>query len=236
MQSQTHDEPRLVAAAERQMRTWAHFAEHQDPAAERRDFDQVAQATRHFVTIARQAGAGGNEIARLLGRHLGWEVYDCNLLDLVSHRFHEPRLMLDLVDETRSSWVFDVLGTWMDHQIIPHEKFVAHLKRVVATAARQGKAVFVGRGAQFLLPRSRVLAVWITAPIKFRVERIMIEKRMNEGDARQFIREADEGRREFVKRFFHRDINDPLLYDLVINVQHIGMAKAVEQIVVALGL
>jgi len=236
MQSQRHDEPRLVAAAERQMRTWAHFAEHQDPVAERRHHDQLAQATRLFVTIARQAGAGGSEIARLLGRQLGWEVYDRNLLDLVSQRFHEPRLMLDLVDETHSNWIYDVMGTWMDHHIIPHEKFVSQMKRVVATAAREGKAVFVGRGAQFLLPRPRVLAVWITAPLKFRVERIMAENRVSEGDARHFILETDEGRREFVKRFFHRDINDPLLYDLVINVQHIGMTKAVEQIVAALAL
>jgi len=219
------------------MRTWAHFEEH-DSAAERRRIDQAAhaQATRLFVTIARQAGAGGSEIARLLGRRLGWAVYDRDLLELVSQRFHEPRLMLDLVDETRSNWVYDVLGTWMDHQIIPHQKFVAHLRRVVATAAQQGKAVFVGRGAQFLLPRPRLLAVGITAPMTFRVQRIMAEKRMNEGDARQFVREADEGRREFVKRYFRRDINDPLLYDLVINVQHIGMAKAFEQIVTALAL
>src|SRR5271166_2490097 len=105
MQSQRHDEPRLVAAAERQMRTWAHFAEQQDPAAERRYHDQELQATRLFVTIARQAGASGSEIARLLGRKLGWEVYDRNLLDLVSQRFHELRLMLDLVDETHGNWI-----------------------------------------------------------------------------------------------------------------------------------
>ncbi len=216
------------------MRNWAFSEKDHDLATARRDHDQVAQATRLFVAITRQAGAGGSEIARLVGRRLGWEVFDRNLLNLVSERFHEPRLMLDLVDETRSNWVFDVLGTWMDHQIIPHEKFVAHLKRVMQTAAREGKAVFVGRGAQFLLPRPKVLAVWITAPMKFRVERIMVEKHMNERDAQHFILETDEGRREFVQRFFHHDINDPLLYDLVINVQHMGMAKAVEQIIAAL--
>jgi cytidylate kinase len=196
----------------------------------------VAQATRIFVAIARQAGAGGSEIAGLVGRRLGWEVYDQNLRDLIAERFHEPRLVLDFVDETRSNWVYDVLGTWGDNQIVPQEKFVLHLKRIVATAARDGKSVFVGRGAQFLLPRPRVLAVWITAPLKFRVERIMVEKRKSEGDARQFIRDADEGRREFVKRYFHRDIHDPLLYDLVINVQYLGTAQAVEQIVAALAL
>ncbi len=214
------------------MRTWAHFVEHPLP----RQNDQAAQATRIFVAIARQAGAGGSEIAGLVGRQLGWEVYDQNRRDLIAERFHEPRLVLDFVDETRSNWVYDVLGTWGDNQIVPQDKFVLHLKRIVATVARDGKSVFVGRGAQFLLPRPRVLAVWITAPLNFRVERIMVEKRKSEGDARQFIRDADEGRREFVKRYFHRDIHDPLLYDLVINVQYLGTAQAVEQIVAALAL
>ena len=81
-----------------------------------------------------------------------------------------------------------------------------------------------------------MLAVWITAPMDFRVERIMVEMRMSEGAARQYVRETDEGRREFVKRFFRRDINDPLLYDLVVNVQYIGMAKAVDQIIAGLAL
>jgi cytidylate kinase len=237
MQSQSHDEPRLVAAAERQMRSWAHFEDH-DPSVERRRIDQAAksQATRLYVTLARQSGTGATEIARLLGKQLGWTVYDYNLLDLIAQRFHEPRLMLDLVDETHGNWVYDLLGTWMDHQIIPHQKFVSHLKRVVATLAKQGKAVFVGRGAQFLLPRPRVLAVWITAPQKFRVERTMAEKRMYERDAQHFVRDADEGCREFVKRYFRRDINDPSLYDLIINVQNTGVPEAVEQIITALAL
>ena len=124
------------------MRTWAHFVEHPLP----RQNDQAAQATRIFVAIARQAGAGGSEIAGLVGRQLGWEVYDQNLRDLIAERFHEPRLVLDFVDETRSNWVYDVLGTWGDNQIVPQDKFVLHLKRIVATVARDGKSVFVGRG------------------------------------------------------------------------------------------
>jgi len=210
------------------MRTWAHLDKNS------RHHDQVARATRLFVAIARQAGAGGSEVAQIVGRQLGWEVYDRNLPDLISQRFQESRLMLQFVDETRGNWVYDVLGTWLDHQIIPHDKFFLYFRRVVATAARHGKAVFVGRGAQFLLPRPRVLAVWITAPMKLRVERTMKEKQMNERHARRFVRETDQGRRDFVKRFFHHDINDPLLYDLVINVQHVSMADAAEQIIAAL--
>ena len=80
--------------------------------------------------------------------------------------------MLDLVDETESNWVYDVLGTWMDRQIIPHEKYVVQVGRMIHTLARAGKAVFVGRGAQFLLPRSKTFAVRIVASEAFRAQRV----------------------------------------------------------------
>jgi cytidylate kinase len=222
-----------VAAAERQMQTWARSEELKDHAVHERHV-HPAHAIRLYVAITRQAGTEATEIALAVGRELGWEIYDKNLLDLVAERFHEPRLMLDLVDETRSNWVFDMLGTWMDHKIIPHQKFVSHLKRVMVEVGQHGKAIFVGRGAQFLLPRQRVLAVWITASEPYRVERVMRGEGMNEADALQYVRETDAGRQEFVQRFFHHDVNDPLLYDLVINVEQMGAARAVEQILAAI--
>jgi cytidylate kinase len=216
------------------MRTWARVKEIQDHAAQGRQPDRLARATRLFVTISRAAGAAGGEVAELVGQRLGWAVFDKNLLDLVVERFHEPRLMLDLVDETSTSWVYDVLGTWMDHHIISHQKFVHQLKAVVRAAARQGRGVFVGRGVQFQLPREKVLAVRITAPERYRIERIARLRGISPQEARQLLRETDRGRREFVEQFFHHDLLDPLLYDLMINVEQLGIQRAVGQIVAAL--
>ena len=166
-----------------------------------------------------------------MGERLGWEVYDRNLLDQVAQRYKESRLMLDLVDETASNWVYDVLGTWMDRQIIPHEKYVVQVGRMIQILARAGNAVFVGRGAQFLLPRSKTFAVRIVASEAFRAERV--RQRHNAGlpEALDWIHRTDRGRREFIRRFFHQDINDPHLYDLVINVERLGPAGAADQIV-----
>ena len=185
------------------------------------------------MAISREAGAGGAEIGRRVGQQLGWEVYDKNLLDYVADRFHLPRIMLDLVDETRTNWVYDVLGTWMNHELVPHEKYVACLGRVVLAVARRGRAVFVGRGSQFLLPRAETLAVRIVASPKYRVRQIMEKLSMSESDARRYIAEVDTGRSEFVKRFFHRDIADPHWYDLVINVERCGKMEAVREILAA---
>jgi cytidylate kinase len=156
------------------------------------------------------------------------------LLDQIADRFHECRRMLELVDETQSSWVYDVLGNWMDCQIVPHAKYFRHLCRVILEAAHCEHAVFVGRGAQFLLPRQHLLAVRLVASPKYRVRQFMAETGMNEIDARRTIMETDAGRREFVEQFLHRDVADPHFYDLVVNVERSGREAAIDEILTAL--
>jgi len=234
MKEQTREEPKILAAAERQMHAWAMTEKLKDQVAQQEAETRLAPRALRYITISREAGAGASEIGKSLGQRLGWEVFDKNLLDQVADRFHLSRMMLDLVDETRSSWVYDVLGTWMDRKLVPHEKYVTHLSCVVLAAAARGPAVFVGRGARFLLPRQQVLAVRIVASPKYRLRKIVEQTGMNENDARRFMQDVDEGCRHFVERFFRRDITDPHHYDLVINVERCGRQGTVEEILAML--
>ena len=235
MKEQTREEPQILAAAERQMHAWAMSHEQEDRVVRPVAQSQATQRTLNFIAISREAGAGGGEIGQCVGERLGWAVFDKNLLDCVANRFHLPRIMLDLVDETRTSWVYDVLGTWMDRKLVPHEKYVVCLTRELLAAARRGHAVFIGRGAQYVLPRQEVLAVRIVASPKYRICHIMEITGMKEREARRQMMEIDSGRREFAERFFRRDIADPHHYDLVINVERCGKATAVQEILAALG-
>jgi hypothetical protein len=233
MKEQTREDPKIIAAAERQMQAWAKNAEIADRSVSIKFHPTHAVQEKCFLTISRESGAGGSEIAAIVGKRLGWKVLDKNLLDHVAERFHHDRSMLKLVDETRSNWVFDVLGTWMDNKVIPHETYVAQLTRIIQAVARQSNFIFVGRGARFILPREKVLAVRLVAPEGFRVKRLMHVFSLSESDARRYMRDTDKGRREFVQRFFHHDITDPHLYDLVINTEGLGLEGAAEDIVAA---
>ena len=179
MTAQTHDDPKLVAAAERQMQAWAfdqemHHQEIQQRSGHLQGPHQKFRGLHPFVAISRQSGACGSEVGRLVGEALGWKVFDKNLLDEIATRFNDSRPMLDLVDETQSNWAFDMLGACLDRQIVPHEKYVRHLSCVVWSAARRQNCVLVGRGAQFILPREMGLMVRITAPEPFRIEQIVL--------------------------------------------------------------
>ena len=152
MKEQVHEDPKIIAAAERRMHEWVMAEQIENRAVQQRNDALPAEHDLEFVTISRKAGAGGGEIGLCVSQHLGWHIYDKNLLDQVASRFHVSRTMLDLVDETSSNWVYDVLGTWMDHQIVPHERYVAYLSRVLLAAVQQGKAVFIGAGHSSFCP------------------------------------------------------------------------------------
>jgi hypothetical protein len=231
MKEQTREDPKILAAAEKQMQAWAKSSEIADRVISRKFHQAHAGQAKCFLSISRQAGAGGSDVAAIIGKRLGWEVFDKNLLDCVAERYNVNRKMLDLVDETQSNWVYDVLGTWMDSKVVPHEKYVSHLRGIILTVARQANFIFVGRGAQFLLPREKVLAVRLVAPEPFRLKRLMQSNNLPEAEARRYMHELDQGRREFVQRFFHHDVNDPLLYDMLINTERFGIEDTAEQII-----
>jgi len=222
MKEQTREEPRILAAAERQMQAWALTQEIADKAIRVDVGQQVARPLGSYITISREAGADGGQVAEQVGAELGWEVLDKCLLDRVAERYRLSREMLELVDETETSWAYNVLGQWLDPKIIPHEKYFVHLSRVILAAARRGNVVLVGRGAQFLLSDGEGLAVRIVAAEKYRIEKLMERHGTNAAEARRIMNDVDRGRRDFVRKFFHRDVNDPHLYDLVIAVDRLG--------------
>lgn len=228
------EDPKIVAAAERQMQAWALSQQIADRAVHQQGIVCRADPICSYVTISRQTGAGGSEVARLVGDQLGWQVWDKNLLERIAQRYRLDRSMLELVDETESSWVYDVLGTWMDCRIISHDRYVSYLTRVILAVARQQRCVLVGRGAQFILPRDKGLAVRIIAPMEVRIQRVAPRMGLSASEARRYIEETDRGRSEFVRRFFHHDIDQPELYDLVINTARQGIDGAVRQILSAI--
>ncbi len=234
MDTSVHQNVRLSAAAEKQMRSWAQIQEMAARAVSKSSAERLPPRTINFVAISRESGTDGASVAQLVAQTLGWNDYGRNLRDHVAQWYHEPRLMLDLVDETRGNWVYDMFGTWMDHHLITHEKFLAQVGHMIHILARRGPAVFVGRGAQFLLPRPQTIAVRLVAPESYRVERVMQRRGFaTRGEARRWIRTTDAGRRDFIRRYYHHDITDPHFHDLVINIERCGTVGAAGQIVFA---
>lgn len=187
--------------------------------------------TGPYIAISRQSCSDGTRIARLVGEQLGWDVLDKEVLDVMAERYGMPRGMLEFVDETKSNWVHDLLGSFIDSHLISHDKYVAHLQRVISLAALHGKVVFVGRGALAILPREHGLAVRIIAPVEVRVARQMERSSLDRREAAALVADMDKRRRDFCQRYFRYNIDDPLQYDLTINTARLTPDEAADTIV-----
>lgn len=217
-------------AARQRMERWLLSPELREHMQMAGDVRKPAQ-TGPYISISRQAGAGGARIARVAGEQLGWDVLDKELLDFMTQRYHMPRDMLDFVDETKANWFYDVLGAFASSRIVSQDSYVVHLERIIYLAALHGRVVIVGRGAHCVLPRANGLAVRIVAPKRQRVEEVRRRWNLTPQEASLRVDEIDKGRNGFCRRHFHRDIEDPLEYDLLINTAWLSTEAAAEMIV-----
>jgi len=223
----------LAEAAQRRLRRWLDRERLREQLERGRSAEQVAERSGPYITISREEGAGGSEIARRVGERLGWDVLDQELLDYIAEHHHLPRNVLEFVDETTANWLHEAFSNLIDRRVISQQAYVKRLGSVVLLAAYHGKVVLVGRGAQFLLPAENGYAVRVLASEPYRIDQVMQRDRVDRQTARKLIEEREQGRRDFVRRYFRRDLTDPHLYDLIINVEKHAPTAAADLIVTA---
>jgi cytidylate kinase len=218
----------LSQVAERQMRSWALQLESQQSLSKQKAGTPLQKVIHPYIAISREAGADGGKLARLVGTKLGWKVFDRELLDYMAEHFNLSRITLEFVDETVASWFHEMFGTWLDQQMLSQAEYVSRLGRVVLLAAQHENTVFVGRGAQYILPRERGLVARIIAPRKQRIDCLVERRGCTRQEAERYADEIDAGRISFVRRYFHKDPVDPHLYDLLLNLERMSLEDAAD--------
>jgi cytidylate kinase len=221
----------ISRSAEQRMRQWALSLEVQQRLDRDKAKRHVVEKVRPYIAVSRQAGSAGTEVAEIVARRLGWEVLDRKLLDCIAEKLEVPHERLQAVDETRVHWFQEVFGHWLDRQVVSQSRYVRLLGQAVLLAAQHASVVVVGRGAQFLLPREKGLAVRVIAPRKQRIERIMHVHSFTYEQAKRYVDETDRNRDDFIRQYFHRDVADPSLYDLVLNMEHLPPLEAAQLII-----
>ncbi len=187
---------------------------------------QTAEA-HPFVTISRQAGAGGHSLANVLlevferqpdrGLFGDWQIFDQRLCEIVAA---EPlcaeSLDMLLAEEYRkpaNDFFHQTLRSAVDQDVV-----MARVFRVVSALASMGKAIIVGRGGSEVT-RGMELGVHlrIIAPEDARIRRVAEVYGLTDREARNRARKLDTHRARLLKAHFQVDIDDPLGYDAVWN-------------------
>lgn len=181
------------------------------------------------ITCSRMTGTGGltvaDELAEYLQakvpRHAPWTVFDRKLVEQVLEDHHLSKRVAEFMPENHKSMLTDMfeelLGLHPSAWTLVHQtaETILHL-------AQMGNVILVGRGASVVTrDLDNVFHVRLVGSVAKRIERVQQVYELDRPAAIEFINRKDKGRRRYLKEHYHEDIDDPLLYHLIINTDRI---------------
>ena len=199
-----------------------------------------------IITVSREYGAGGSELAALLGTRMGWRVLDHELIQQLARRLecetteiaalseHPPSFLDRLASSglvTAPESAFHA-GPWSTDA----DRLAALTREVLLEEAEQPPLIVVGHGANCLYrDRPDVLRVRVAAPPEVRIRRVMERTGAAPQQAAADVRHRDADRQHYLPRYYHTSVSDPCAYDLQINTGTVPLDTAAAMIVSLIG-
>jgi cytidylate kinase len=172
----------------------------------------------NVITVSREYGAGGYEVAHHLAEALGWELLDRQLLHQAAAVEHLPDAELERLDEK----AVRMADRFRLHP--PHERYLHGLREAARQAAARGNVVLVGRGTgQLLQGAPNVLHLRLVAPREWRMRRMAGREGWTPEEARARCTAEDRGRDLFTRYFFGDAPFRPAAYHLVVNTGRVPL-------------
>ena len=181
-----------------------------------------------IVTIEREYGSGGAQIAEQLAQHLGWKLWDHLLTEEIARLGNCPEKVIEQREERRDPLYYRLFksflrgsyeGSLNAHKlnVIDSESILKLAEQIVRHAAKRGNCVIVGRGSQyFLRDRDDTLRVFLYAPWEEKVKRLRSRGKTEE-EAQELVDTVDQERADFIEKYFHVEWPNRALYHLMLN-------------------
>ncbi|MCX6891727.1 MAG: cytidylate kinase-like family protein [Verrucomicrobiota bacterium] len=191
------------------------------------------------VTISRQAGSGAHAMAEELAYYMQtsrpketppWTVFDRDLVKKVIEEHHLPERMARFLAEDRISELQDTV----DELFGLHPQSWTLVRQTVETIlhlVELGRVIIIGRGAGIATRNlDYVFHVRLVGSLERRLQYVQESCKLGEKEAVKFIHQEDRGRRRYLKKYFNLEIDDPLLYHVVINTDRVPPKLAARMI------
>lgn len=192
-----------------------------------------------LITISREYGAGGSELAALLGERLGWRVLDHELIHELATRLHLDEADVAALSEHAPSFLDRLASSAVvtapesAYHAAPWstdaDRLAAATRDVLLEEARRPPLIVVGHGGNCLFrDRDDVLRVRVAAPADVRIRRIIERSGIAPQQAAADVRHRDADRQHYLQRYYHTSVTDACAYDLQLNTGTIPLASAAE--------
>jgi cytidylate kinase len=200
---------------------------------------------KNVITVAREYGSGGGEIARKVAETLSWRLVDRELIAEAARKADVPPEAAAQYDERVNPWMVRMAkGLWSGSAdsfaaaprgaVFDADLMAELTRRVILEAAAQGSCVLLGRGAQCVLrDRADTLHVFVYAPSEDRLRRLA-SRHGRESAARIEMERMDRSRAAYVQHYYGCDRANRELYDVMVN-SRVGVEAVVRMVLCAAG-
>ena len=184
---------------------------------------------KFVITINRESGSGGKEIAKKLGELLGVKVYGKEILASIREKYNLTHEEVEKIKGTKASWWDDFCRFYKQFgttAAIAYESFEVNSRqlyyeeaKLLKDLAEQESCIIVGRtGFQIFKDNPDAMRLFLIANPEHRVKRLMAKQGVDEKGAREIMEKTDKARENFTKTFADVSRYDARNYDMVINV------------------
>jgi cytidylate kinase len=193
-----------------------------------------------IITVEREYGSGGGEIAHLLAERLGWRLWDQLLTEEIARLAQCPKAVVEVREERNDPLYYRLFKSFLRGsyegsinahklKLVDSESILRITERVVRQAASTGNCVIVGRGSQhFLADRSDTLRVFLYAPKDDKVRRLMSGGK-TQHEAEELVDSVDRDRVDFIQKYFGVEWPARSAYHMMLNTS-VGDEIAVQTI------
>lgn len=182
----------------------------------------------NIITIEREYGCGGGEIAQLVAERLGWKLWDQKLTEEIARLANCPKAVVEEREERNDPLYYRLFKSFMRGSyegainapklnLVDSDTILKITRRVVEHAAEKGNCVIVGRGSQqFLKERPNTLRVFLYAPRENKVQRL-IKRGKSEKEAEELVENVDRERSDYIQKYFKVAWPDRPIYHSMLN-------------------
>ena len=185
-----------------------------------------------IITIGRQHGSSGREIARLLAEKLNYKCYDKEIVDEAANHSDFSRDLIDAFDEKRmSAFILHAGGYGLNENFRLNMQVVSAQFDAMRNIADKGNCIFVGRCADYILrDYDNLVSVFILGDMDERLKCLERRQGLDEAEAKKKIKEVDKDRSSFYRYYSDQTWGDAQNYDMCINSSKLGAEGTVQVI------
>jgi cytidylate kinase len=182
------------------------------------------------ITVAMEPGSGGSIIAQRIAQRLEFDYFHRDIVEKIAKTAKIRSKVVNSLEKERLTGVKDFISSLVEEHYIHPDTYLRHLLPVISTIAKHGRAVIVGRGANFILPAEDIFSVRVIAPLKKRIREVALTHGAPVEQAKRRVIQRESRRKAFVRHSFNADISNPIHYDLTINTGKVSIESAVEAV------